>query len=215
MSANSVKRGCRSSGWSPGPCQAPRREAPQPMVGSVAAEPVSVGLLRVPALPVMGLGLEGHQRPADVPEHSVLVVGLGQEHVGDAAAGFHLARCLSQLSWPGGVCFRFDGLDLPRVIPQFRHVVLLDCFEGPEGPGALYQAEPDDMLDGVCGSAGLELAASLPPALRQRVSVFGVHPRTVRLGSPMSSEVMSCLPVLLPYLRAFILQLVARMAQVN
>jgi len=147
----------------------------------------------------------------------VLVVGMGDEDRGDGGIGVHLVGCLAQMDWPACVVFCRPDDSLPKKTEQFGRVILVDSLEGAEPPGSLYRADPKELLDRSAGGAGsgLGLLAMLPAPVRERLSIFGVQPRTTDWGSPLSGETIAAIPVLLPYLRAFILQAAAELSCVN
>ena len=151
------------------------------------------------------------------PPSGVLVVGMGDEDRGDGGVGLHLMSCLAQMDWPRSVVFCAADESVPERAPLFARVILLDALEGPASPGALYQVDPDQLLGGACDGPleGLGLLSMLPEPVRKRVRVFGVHPATKTWGSPLSSEVIAAMSILLTYLRARILTAADEVSQVN
>jgi hydrogenase maturation protease len=156
-------------------------------------------------------------RQSPLATSGVLIVGLGDESRGDGGIGLHLAECLSQLDWPGNVVFVEASDSVPLLAEAFAHIVLLDALDGPESPGALYKADPEGLLTDAAGGpdGNLGLLPMLSAAVRKRATIFGVQPANRQWGSSMSRAVVSALPVLVPYLRAFILQAARRGATVN
>jgi hypothetical protein len=55
----------------------------------------------------------------------------------------------------------------------------------------------------------------LSPAVRKRLAIFGLHPRTSAWGSHLSDEMLAALPVILPYIRAFVLQALGNVGAIN
>lgn len=156
--------------------------------------------------------------PAPLPPgRGVLVVGMGDEARGDGGVGLHLMRCLSQLDWPESVSFCEADETVPQRAQGFAQVILLDAMEGPDTPGSLYEADPEDVMARSVGGpeSGLGLLGMLPRRMLKRVSIFGVHPATTTWGAALSLEVISCVPMLMPYLRAFILKAATKVGQVN
>jgi len=147
----------------------------------------------------------------------VLVVGMGDETRGDGGIGLHLMRCLAQLDWPGSVVFTPADDSIPERAERFARVILIDAVDGPSTPGTLYQVDPEELLACSLGGegSGLGLLTMLPARLRRRVSIFGVQPGDTRWGAAVSSQVLACLPLLLPYLRARILTAARDLTAVN
>ena len=154
---------------------------------------------------------------AHTPKRGVLVVGMGDEQRGDGGAGVHLVGWLAQLDWPAGVVFCRADESIPKRSEQFARVILVDSIEGPEPPGSLYQADPAELLgqSSEDSSSGLGLLAMLSPAVRERLSIFGVQPKSTGWGSEMSGDLIASIPVVLPYLRAHILQAAADLMRLN
>jgi len=145
--------------------------------------------------------------PGRLPS-GVLVVGMGDEDRGDGGVGVHLIGCLAQLNWPESVVFCQADDTVPKRAQSFARVILLDAIEGPELPGTLYEADPEELLARSVGGAGsgLGLLGMLPKTVLKRISIFGIQPATTTWGDTLSREVISCMPMLLPYLRAYILK---------
>ena len=142
---------------------------------------------------------------------------MGDETRGDQGVGLWLMRCLARLDWPSSIVFCAADESVPRRAGRFARVILLEALEGPSAPGALYQFDPESLLAHCVGGAGsgMGLLTMLPAMVRKRVEVFGVHPRTVQWGAPLSREVMASLPLAVPYLRARILATARELIKVN
>lgn len=151
------------------------------------------------------------------PRRGVLVVGMGDEHCGDGSIALHLVHCLQQFDWPGDVAFCRADESVPRRAEDFAHVVLLDAMEGPDAPGALYQADPEELLSRSAGGSDkpMGMLGMLSPAVRKRLAIFALHPRTSAWGSQLSGEMVAALPVVLPYIRAFVLQALGSVRAIN
>ena len=155
--------------------------------------------------------------PPTAPRQGVLIVGLGDEDRGDSAVGLHLASCLAQLDWPGSVVFCQADRTVPKQAEKYAHVVLIDAIEGAELPGSLYKADPEELLANSVGGpgSGLGLLTMLSPSVRKRLSVFGIQPATMSWGSPVSMEIIASIPILVQYLRAYILGVAADSHRMN
>lgn len=145
------------------------------------------------------------------PGRGVLVVGMGDVDRGDDGIGVHLMGCLAEMDWPGSVEFCPAGPEVPQRAEQFARVLLLEAIDGPEAPGSLYQADPQELLDNSVGGAegGLGLLSLLSLSVRRRVSIFGIQPHRRDYGSDISDELILAMPSLVPYLRARILEAAA------
>ena len=151
-----------------------------------------------------------------IPAGGILVIGMGDEQRGDGGIGLHLMLCLQQMDWPANVTFSRADADIHRRAGHFQRVIVLDAIEGPGSPGSLYQADPEDLLTSSAGvRSGAGLLPMLSPAIRRRLSVFGVQPGSTSWGSPLSAGVLASVPILLSYLRARILQVAADHQAVN
>ena len=192
--------------------------------GADALDPADSSLGRPPGVAAVGdAGARQRHTPrhrpaagAWRPSRGVLIVGMGDENRGDGGVGLHLMECLQQLDWPGDVAFCQAHASLPRQAEQFARVILLDAIEGPEEPGSLYQANPEDLL-ACAGPPGRAtgLVGMLTPAVRKRLAIFAMHPRNLGWGSELSSEVVRAISLALPYLRSFILQMLRTLASLQ
>lgn len=142
---------------------------------------------------------------------------MGDEARGDSGVGVHLVRCLGQLDWPSGVVFCQADETVPTKAKLFARVILVDAIEGPEPPGSLYSADPEELMAASVGGegSGLGLLTMVSRTTRKRMSILGVQPANTGFGSPLSRDVLASIPVLLPYLRATILQAAAELTYVN
>jgi len=142
---------------------------------------------------------------------------MGDVQRGDGGVGVHLVECLAQMHWPAGVVFCRASEVVPKRAESFARIVLVDALEGTEAAGSLYSADPEELLASSLkrGGCGLGLLSMISPATRKRLAVFGIQPRTQEYGSSLSREVAASIPVVLPYLRAFILGVLAELAELN
>jgi len=154
-----------------------------------------------------------NRRPPEVAAavRGVLVVGMGDVDRGDDGIGVHLTGCLAAMPWPDSVEFCTAGPDVPKRAEKFARVLLIEAIDGPEAPGALYQANPQELLETSVGGpdSGLGLLSMLSAPVRRRLSVFGIQPHRRDYGSDISDELILAMPSLVPYLRARILEAAA------
>ena len=190
----------------------PAQAAPEDLRGIGSSAPPALGSpLRVEQEP------EQPTHVARGPGRGVLVVGLGDESRGDSGVGLHLVRWLAQMNWPAGVAFCQADETVPSKAERFARVVLVDAIEGCEAPGSLYHADPEELLACSAGGegSGLGLLTMMPRTVRKRLTIFGVQPENTEFGSSLSRAVLASVPVLLPYLRTFILRASTELLHVN
>ena len=151
------------------------------------------------------------------PTRGVLVVGMGDEDRGDGGVGRHVVRLLAALDWPGSVVFCQADKTVVEKAERFSRVILVDAIDGPECPGSLYRADPEELLSRSVGGegSGLGLLTMMPPTVRRRLAIFGIQPGNTDWGSSLSLEVVASLPLLVPFLRAYILESAAALMHVN
>ena len=167
-----------------------------------------------PSLESLGIakaGSEQHTPAQPPPAGGVLVVGMGDVARGDDGIGVHLTGCLAAMDWPNSVEFCTAGPDVPERAEKYARVVLLEAIDGPHAPGALYQADPDELLDSSVGGPedGLGLLSMLSLPVRRRLSIYGIQPHRRDYGSDISDELILAMPSLVPYLRVRILEAAA------
>ena len=167
-----------------------------------------------PSRPVGALGGGARQRAGC---GAVLIVGAGDEDRGDGGIGIHLMHCLAQMHWPEGVVFCRADESVPQRAEKFGRVIILESLEGPESPGSLYRADPEDLLRRSLGDEDNQvgLLSMISRSVRRRTAIFGVQPGTTRWGSQPSPEVIGALPLLLAYLRTVILSAAAELNDVH
>jgi hydrogenase maturation protease len=140
----------------------------------------------------------------DVPG-SVLIVGIGNELLGDEGVGVHVARALIALRSAAGN--RFDALEagtsLFDAVPEmsrYERVVLIDAMHGGGGPGTLYRlneaarladgSDPGPPLSLHDWSAADTLRAARTLGLAPRhLTLIGVEPASVAMGTELSPPV--------------------------
>jgi len=80
----------------------------------------------------------------------VLIVGVGNELLGDEGLGVHVARLLlaSRSHWPPGVRVLEAGTALFELAPEIgchEHVILVDAIRAGGRPGTIYRLELDEI----------------------------------------------------------------------
>jgi hydrogenase maturation protease len=108
-----------------------------------------------------GLTVAIAPQPREDSRESVLVVGIGNELLGDEGLGVHVARALQARKdeLPRSVEVIDAGtslLDLPAVVARFPRVILVDAIHADQEPGTVYRI--DDAAD-------LALSGELSPAI--------------------------------------------------
>lgn len=123
---------------------------------------------------------------------SVLVVGIGNELLGDEGLGVHVARRLlaARDSLPVRVAVLESGTCLLDAVPEmarYSHVIIVDAIRGGREAGTVYRAEVPAELSGqlpVAASISLHQwgvietfeAAKLLGLLPKRLTLFGAEP---------------------------------------
>jgi hydrogenase maturation protease len=137
-----------------------------------------------------------------------LVVGLGNELIGDDAVGIRVARVLERLTLPAGVEVHARpalGLDLIDVLSDWERLVLVDAMKTGRPPGTCTVLDLSEIgslaqCPACSHSFGVAEIVALAARLRPDVApakivVVGVEARVLdRFGTALSDEVRAALP---------------------
>lgn len=137
-----------------------------------------------------------------------LLLGLGNELIGDDALGVRVARALWRLSLPEGVTVEARpalGLELVELLGAWDHVLVVDAMRTGRPPGTCEVLAIDELAAlSQCPSCShsfgvaelLTLARRLAPeADLAKVTLIGVEARQMdRFGTALSVEVRAALP---------------------
>ncbi len=132
---------------------------------------------------------------------SLLIVGIGNELLGDEGLGVHVARALLQRrpALPAAVEVLEAGTALLDVLPEmsrYSRVVIVDAIRGGKDPGTVYRAELDLDCQPARGALPLSLhqvdvvetlavadALGLRP---RRLTLVGAEPESMAAGTELS-----------------------------
>ena len=133
---------------------------------------------------------------------SVLVVGAGNELLGDEGLGVHVARRLLEAGdlVPAHVTVVECGtclLDLVPAMPRYSRVIVVDAIRGGGVPGTIYRAEiPEDLSGEFPDAPSLSLhqwgvmetlhAAKLLGSSPRRTTLIGAEPACMQPGLELS-----------------------------
>ncbi len=146
------------------------------------------------------------------------VLGVGNDLMMDDGIGVHLVRALSQEPATSGVEFievgnaLLGGLD---AVPPGADVLMIDAADGGQEPGSVYRFGLDD----IDSRRGVSLhEAAIPEAFAiarlggsrfGKVTVLGVEPAVVNVGTELSPAMKEKLPAILDVVRREIARLLS------
>ena len=137
-----------------------------------------------------------------------LVLGIGNLLLSDEGVGVHVARELMGMELPPGVSVvegGTAGLNLLHLIRDADRLVVIDAVQGEGDPATFYRFDMDEIQDNERGlitsvhSFGVREVLDLC-ALTGKVpqaTVIGVEPKSMEIGTELSNEVKSKVPLLL------------------
>ena len=135
----------------------------------------------------------------------VLVLGIGNELLGDEGVGVHAARHLRQLDLPPEITVVEVGTAILDVLPFLEtadYVIVLDAMQSDGVPGTVYRIPLDDCSGSACIASmhGFDIFRVMALAERKdvpSVTVFGMEPGSLTWSLELSPEIEEALPVLL------------------
>ena len=135
----------------------------------------------------------------------ILVLGIGNDLLGDEGVGVHAARHLRQLDLPPEIIIIEVGtaiLDSLSFLETADHVIVLDAMQNNELPGTVYKIPLDGCSGRTCIASmhGFDIFRVMALAERKDVPpviVFGMEPGSLAWSLELSSEIEEALPVLL------------------
>jgi hydrogenase maturation protease len=139
-----------------------------------------------------------------------LVLGLGNQLLGDEGVGVHAAEELLRDPLPSGVVVLDVGTAVLDALPAMevaRRIVVVDAVRADQAPGTVYRVPFDDMQrPQVIGSVhGFDLSRVLALSGRTdrpEVVVIGVEPETIDWSLELSPPVREAMPAVLEAIRA-------------
>lgn len=143
--------------------------------------------------------------PADLPQASTLILGIGNPICGDDGAGPRLVELLAECPLPPGVVLQDAGLpgwELPNWLKGWDTVYLVDAVDMGLAAGCWRRFHPQDVklclqdenfsLHQPDLACGLALAQALD-LLPKHLYIYGVQPAQTNPGAPLSPQVNACL----------------------
>ncbi len=140
------------------------------------------------------------RRAAGAAIAPVLVLGVGNILMGDEGLGVRAVEALAETDLPEDVEI-FDGgttgADLIDVLAERRKVIVIDAVEAPVPPGTIMRFGSEDFARRSVTMMSLHQVGILDALAMTRhigcapeeVVIFGVKPKTVRLGVGLSDEI--------------------------
>jgi hydrogenase maturation protease len=139
-----------------------------------------------------------------------LVLGLGNQLLGDEGVGVHAAEELLRGPLPSGVVVLDVGTAVLDALPAMEvaeRIVVVDAVRADRAPGTVYRVPFDEMSHPqVIGSVhGFDLSRALALSGRTdqpEVVVIGVEPETIDWSLELSPPVREAMPAVLEAIRA-------------
>jgi len=138
-----------------------------------------------------------------------IVLGLGNELLGDEGVGVHAVRLLQRENLPATIRMLEVGtavLDAVQELEGAERVIILDAMKADGAPGTVYKIPLEDCQGSTCIASmhGFDIfrvmllagSGKIPP-----VTVFGVEPQRLDWSMELSPPVSLALPALLAAVR--------------
>jgi len=138
-----------------------------------------------------------------------VILGIGNELLGDEGVGVHAARSLAATSLPGHVKVVEVGTAILDALPELEQadrIIVLDAMRNDNPPGTVYKI-PLDQCSGsvtIASMHGFDIFRVMALAGRTTpppVTVFGVEPQLIGWSVELSPPVAEALPDLLDAVR--------------
>ena len=134
-----------------------------------------------------------------------LILGLGNELLGDEGVGVHAVRLLQQETLPEGTMIVEVGTAILDALPMLENagrVIVLDAMKDGNPPGTVYKIPLDECSGSACIASmhGFDIFrvmalaghSTLPPSM-----VFGMEPEELGWSMRLSATVTEALPYLI------------------
>jgi hydrogenase maturation protease len=134
-----------------------------------------------------------------------LVLGLGNELLGDEGVGVHAARKLQLESLPEDTTVLDIGTAILDALPDLEHadrVIVIDAMKDGRSPGTIYKIPLDHCRgsNSIASLHGFDIFRVIALAGRSKsppVMVFGVEPELIDWSMTLSSSVIDSFPYLI------------------
>lgn len=138
----------------------------------------------------------------------IVVIGFGNYLMSDDGVGIHAVHKLLDASLPEHVGVFDGGVNAFAALSYIENatkVLFIDAMAGGGNPGDLYRVTPEELGDAFAGQALSVHDFSLQSVLAMEkylnplppVTIFGIEPGKVELGTDLSPEVSSAMDVLI------------------
>lgn len=142
-----------------------------------------------------------------------LILGIGNELLGDEGVGVHAARLLRKENLSKQIKIVEVGTAILDALPdleQADRVIILDAMKDDQPPGTVYKISLDHCSGASCIASmhGFDIFRVMALAGRSTpppVMVFGVEPQKIDWSLELSTSVTESMPYLLDALRAELL----------
>ncbi|MFT5729847.1 MAG: hydrogenase maturation protease [Desulforhopalus sp.] len=139
-----------------------------------------------------------------------LILGIGNELLGDEGVGVHAARLLRKENLPKQIKIVEVGTAILEALPdleQADRVIILDAMKDDQPPGTVYKISLDHCSGASCIASmhGFDIFRVMALAGRSTpppVMVFGVEPQKIEWSLELSTSVTESMPYLLDAVRA-------------
>ena len=139
-----------------------------------------------------------------------LILGIGNELLGDEGVGVHAARLLGKENLPKQIKIVEIGTAILDALPdleQADRVIILDAMKDDQPPGTVYKISLDHCSGASCIASmhGFDIFRVMALAGRSTpppVMVFGVEPQKIDWSLELSTTVAESMPYLLDAVRA-------------
>jgi len=139
-----------------------------------------------------------------------LILGIGNELLGDEGVGVHAARLLLKENLPKQIKIVEVGTAILDALPdleQADRVIILDAMKDDQPPGTVYKISLDHCSGASCIASmhGFDIFRVMALAGRSTpppVMVFGVEPQEINWSLDLSTSVTESMPYLLDAVRA-------------
>ena len=134
-----------------------------------------------------------------------VILGLGNELLGDEGVGVHAVRRLQQEILPGSITVIEVGTAILDALPHFEQadrIIVMDAMKSDGPPGTVYRVPLDQCSGSACIASmhGFDIFRILALAERHEpppVTVFGVEPQSLGWSMDLSPQVADAMPHLI------------------
>lgn len=138
-----------------------------------------------------------------------LVIGLGNEILGDEGVGVHAVRALGSESLPGDIRILEVGTAILDALPALEdpeRIIIIDAMKAQGTAGSVYRTHLEDCSGATCIASmhGFDIFRVLALAGRTdtpEIIVFGVEPHVIDWSMELSPPVQQALPPLIEAVR--------------